>query len=30
MAKILMELIDGSVLEAYPNINVVIGESGIG
>lgn len=30
MAKILLELILGGVLEAYPNINVVIGESGIG
>ena len=29
-AKTLIELIYGGVLEAYPNINVVIGESGIG
>jgi predicted TIM-barrel fold metal-dependent hydrolase len=30
MSRILMELIYGGILEAYPNINVVIGESGIG
>jgi predicted TIM-barrel fold metal-dependent hydrolase len=30
MSRIVMELIYGGVLEAYSNINVVIGESGIG
>ena len=30
MSNILMELIYGGILEAYPNIRVVIGESGIG
>jgi predicted TIM-barrel fold metal-dependent hydrolase len=30
MANIMMEIIYGGVLEAYPNIRVVIGESGIG
>src|SRR3546814_7953005 len=30
MARILMEIIYGGVLEAYPNIRIVIGESGIG
>lgn len=30
MARILMEIIYGGVLEAYPNIKIVIGESGIG
>ena len=30
MSKILMELLYGGVLEAHPNLKVVIGESGIG
>ncbi|MEE2783957.1 MAG: amidohydrolase family protein [Pseudomonadota bacterium] len=30
MAKIVMEIIYGGVLEAHPNLKVVIGESGIG
>ncbi len=30
MAKIIMEIIYGGVLEAHPNLKVVIGESGIG
>jgi predicted TIM-barrel fold metal-dependent hydrolase len=30
MSKIVMEIIYGGVLEAYPNLKVVIGESGIG
>ena len=30
MSRILMEIIYGGVLEAYPNIKIVIGESGIG
>ena len=30
MSKIIMEIIYGGVLEAYPNLKVVIGESGIG
>ncbi|HIG43768.1 MAG: amidohydrolase family protein [bacterium] len=30
MSRILMELIYGGILEAFPNIKVVIGESGIG
>ena len=30
MSRIIMELIYGGILETYPNINVVIGESGIG
>ena len=30
MSKILMEIIYGGVLEAYPDIKIVIGESGIG
>ncbi|MBT3425788.1 MAG: amidohydrolase [Gammaproteobacteria bacterium] len=30
MSRIVMELIYGGVLEAYSNVNVVIGESGIG
>ena len=30
MSKIIMEIIYGGVLEAYPKIKVVIGESGIG
>ena len=30
MAKIIMEIIYGGVLEAHPNLKIVIGESGIG
>ena len=30
MSKIIMEIIYGGVLESYPNLKVVIGESGIG
>jgi len=30
MAKILMEIVYGGVLEAHPNLRIVIGESGIG
>lgn len=30
MAKVIMEIIYGGVLEAFPNLKVVIGESGIG
>ena len=30
MAKILMEIVFGGVLEAHPNLRIVIGESGIG
>lgn len=29
MSRILMEIIYGGVLEAYPDIKIVIGESGI-